>query len=145
MLIGTDKFTVDTTPDSSRDHPNLSESSTTNIHIQPTPVALAADASGRLLISCLDGNTILRYSIRERKFEVLAGQPGANGYRDGRGASECRLSDAAMGITVDPNQNVYFCDSTFGALRAISLTVWENAILFFLSVLKMHNLQTVCF
>lgn len=118
-IIGSDKFNINLAPDSSRDFPAFSSSTTPRRHLQPTPVALAADSSGRLLISCLDSNTILRYSIRDHKFEVVAGQPGQPLFRDGMGASQSRLSDA-LGLMVDPNQNVYFADVSFGAIRTIS-------------------------
>jgi hypothetical protein len=87
------------------------------------PFGLSVDSQGRLLISCLEGYTILRYdpSIPDttKQVECLAGRSGTRWFRDGMGATDSLLGDTA-GLTVDPFDTVYFCDYAHGAIRAIS-------------------------
>ena len=88
------------------------------------PMALSADSKGRLLISCYEGNTILRFDPSasedsKKRLEVIAGQFTLNAYRDGVGTDEAYLGEVA-GLCVDPFDTVYFCDYSHGAIRAIS-------------------------
>ncbi len=86
------------------------------------PFGLAVDSEGRLLITCLEGYTILRYdpTLPEVSNLVrLAGQHGRRWFRDGRGSDEALLGDAAS-VAVDPFDTIYFCDYAHGAIRAIS-------------------------
>jgi hypothetical protein len=86
------------------------------------PFGLAVDSDGRLLISCLEGFTILRYDPTlpdGRNLIRLAGQPDQRWFRDGRGRDEALLGDAAS-VAVDPFDTIYFCDYAHSAIRAIS-------------------------
>jgi hypothetical protein len=93
------------------------------------------DAKGRLLFSCMEAHTILRYDPSSPSssssssysgsgtgsgmgsLEVLAGQPGVMGSRDGRGDSAL-LGDLG-GICFDPADTLFVCDTAHDAIRAV--------------------------
>jgi hypothetical protein len=85
---------------------------------------VAMDAKGRLLFSCMEAHTILRYDPSPSSsgsgmgsLEVLAGQPGVMGSRDGRGDSAL-LGDLG-GICFDPADTLFVCDTAHDAIRAV--------------------------
>ena len=76
------------------------------------PFGLAIDNQGRLIISSLEGYTILRYDPTlepAQQLQCLAGRSGTRWFRDGMGATDSLLGDTA-GVTVDPFDTIYFCD-----------------------------------
>ena len=90
------------------------------------PFGLAVDSQGRLIISCLEGYTILRFdpSIADVKHQVecIAGRSGTRWFRDGMGPSDSLLGDAA-GLTIDPFDTIYFCEcgDAFGLVVQICI------------------------
>lgn len=111
------------------------------------PFGLAVDSKGRLIISSLEGYTILRYDPsqpEDKQLTCLAGRSGIRWFRDGAclfvlfsplfcnsalifssllctGMGWCdSLCGDCAGVTIDPFDSIYFCDYAHGAIRAIS-------------------------
>lgn len=87
-----------------------------------TPFNLAIDSMGRLVISCLEDNTIMRFdpsATADSQLQCLAGQSGQQGFVDGNGRTEALLGDVS-GIAIDPWDTVFFADYSHGAIRALA-------------------------
>ncbi len=81
------------------------------------PSGVAVDPSGRVWVSD-SGNHAVRRVSPDGTVVTVAGKPGVSGFRDGKG--ETARFSRPMGMTADPQGNVYLVDLGNHALRKVA-------------------------
>jgi uncharacterized repeat protein (TIGR02543 family) len=82
-----------------------------------TPVGVAVDALGNVLVADLQ-NAVIRRISPTGTVSTVAGQPGVSGYIDGVGTNA--LFSFPQGLTVDPAGNIIVADQGNRVIRKIS-------------------------